>query len=434
MRRRGKLAAFLVVIALAIVATVASGSGSAQTSGPTGTVVFWEFNSDPPSLAAWKSAIKAFEKKYPAIKVKMQIVPWSEQSQKLATALATNSLPDVSMMGNNVVAQYAFAGKLTPLDSYIKQWSKEESFDVTKDFWPGDTLYYRLKGHYYGAPIAEETRMLVYNKQILAQAGVNPSTLTTWDNVLAAAQQIKSKVPGVTAWLLPQSKDYQTVQTFMTVYLSYGARMLNSQGACGFNTPQFKNALKFYTDVHKNSLTNPDATNMNAQANDAAFATGKVGLFITGPWTFAQLKGKPLYTQLGVVPIPAGPKGRFGFLGGWPLVLWKGSKNAAAAAKWIQFASSPKGGLRTIIKVSGILPGRKSLVKHAPWNTYPLSAFAKQMTYAYPYQYPDPGIPQMGAIETKTIQSAVQRVATGSQSVDESTTQLCSEINKFLKK
>jgi ABC-type glycerol-3-phosphate transport system substrate-binding protein len=436
MRRRGKYAAlFVVAVVVAVAAAIVSRASSAHVSGPSGKVVFWEFNSDAPSLAAWKATIKAFEKKYPAIKVDMQIVPWSEQSQKLATAIATRSEPDVSMMGNDVVAQYAFAGKLTPLDSYIAQWSKAEGANVTNDYWPGDKLYYRLKGHYYGSPVVEETRMLLYNKQILAQAGVSPSSLTTWNSVLAAAQKIKAaNISGVTPWLLPESKDYPTVQTFMTLYLSYGAHMLDSKGACGFDTPQFKSALKFYTDVYKNGLTNADETNVSGSTNDTAFIAGKGGLYISGPWMFALAKGQPIAKNMGVVPIPAGPKGRFGFLGGWPLVLWKDSKNAAAAATWIHFATSPKGGLGTIVKVSGLLPGRKSLVKKAPWNTFPLSAFSKQMNYAYPYQYPAPEIPQMGALETETIQDAVQRVATGSQSVDQSTTQLCSDINKALGK
>jgi ABC-type glycerol-3-phosphate transport system substrate-binding protein len=435
MRRRGKyVATSLVVVAVALTAAVTTHSGSAQTSGPSGKVVFWEFSADNPSINAWKVTIKAFEKNYPAIKVDMQIVPWAQQSQKLATAIATHSEPDVSMMGNDVVAQYAFAGKLAPLDSYMKQWSKQEGFDITKDFWPGDKLYYRLNGHYYAAPVAEETRMLNYNKQILSQAGVDPATLTTWDNVLAAAKQIKAKVPGVTPWLASMSKDYPTLQTFMTLYLSYGARMLDSKGACGFNTPAFKKALTWYTDIYKSGLTAPDETTWFQRDNDAAFATGKAGLFIEGPWLLAELKGTPLYNQVGTVPIPAGPKGRFGFLGGFPLVLWKGGKNNAAAAEWVHFATSPRGGLGTIVKVSGVLPGRKSLTKQSPWNKPPLSTFVKQMGYAYPYQYPHQEIPQMGAIETETIQNAVQRVATGSQTVDQSTTQLCSEINKFLKK
>jgi hypothetical protein len=38
----------------------------------------------------------------------------------------------------------------------------------------------------------------------------------------------------------------------------------------------------------------------------------------------------------------------------------------------------------------------------------------------------------MGQIETSTVQAAVQRVATGQQSVDTSTAQMCSEINKIV--
>ena len=60
--------------------------------------------------------IASFEKIHPNITIQMQTVPWSEQSQKLTTAIATGGLPDVSMLGNDVVAQYVAEGQLLPLN------------------------------------------------------------------------------------------------------------------------------------------------------------------------------------------------------------------------------------------------------------------------------------------------------------------------------
>jgi ABC-type glycerol-3-phosphate transport system substrate-binding protein len=112
--------------------------------------------------------------------------------------------------------------------------------------------------------------------------------------------------------------------------------------------------------------------------------------------------------------------------------MWKDGKHAEASAAFIHYAANPTEGLKQLATVSGLLPGRKSLVQQAPWTQAPLNSFVEQMNSSYPYQYPAQEIPQMGGIETETIQDAVQRVASGSASVDQSTKQLCSDINDKL--
>ncbi|MEW6578907.1 MAG: extracellular solute-binding protein [Chloroflexota bacterium] len=45
-----------------------------------------------------------------------------------------------------------------------------------------------------------------------------------------------------------------------------------------------------------------------------------------------------------VAPIPEGPAGQFGFLGGWPLVLWNASTHKDEAWEWIKYAAERRGG------------------------------------------------------------------------------------------
>src|SRR6266566_9175095 len=104
-------------LAIGLVLAITGCSGQSSSTGGKQTVVLWEFNPDKPSQDAWKTTISAFEAKYPAIHVDMQVVPWTEQSQKLATALVSGGLPDISFMGNDVVTGYAAQGALAPLDS-----------------------------------------------------------------------------------------------------------------------------------------------------------------------------------------------------------------------------------------------------------------------------------------------------------------------------
>lgn len=427
------VAVFGVAALTASLTSCASGNGSGSASGSKQTVTFWEFDTSQPSIDAYKAAIKSFEEQNPTITVNMQIVPWATQQQKITTAIASGGLPDVSMMGNDVVAQYAAAGNLAPLTTYVAGWSKAEGTNVTADMYPGDKSYYTYKGELYGSPVADETRMLYYNKSLFKKAGLDPSRPpTTWDEMLTAAKKLKA-VTGV-PWSAPMSKQYITVQTFMSVYLSYGAQLFNSQGKCGLNTPEFKQALSYYAGIAKTALTSPDAANQTSQDVDNAFDTGKAGMLIEGPGTYQAIKTQnpSLLKDVGIARIPAGPKGAFGFLGGWPLVLWKKSKAPDAAAKWIHFATSPKGALSSIAQTSGILPGRQSLASTAPFNQAPFTQFAAQLTKAYAYQYPAGPSPKMGQIETESIQQGVQQVATGAANVDAATISICSSIDKIL--
>lgn len=413
---------------------VACSSGGGSSDGKQ-KVVFWQFDTAQASIDAYKAAIKDFEAKNPTITVDMQIVPWADQQQKITTALASGSLPDVSMLGNDVVAQYAANGSLAPLDSYIDQWSKAEGQDVKKDMYSGDLSYYTYKGKLYGSGVADETRMVYYNKDLFLKAGLDPDTPpATWDDMEKDARALKKVVD--VPWSAPMSKQYVTVQTFMSVYLSYGAQLFNDKGQCGLNTSEFKDALAWYTGIAKQGLTSPDAANQTSDDLANLFSNGKAGMLIDGPSRYNAIKTQnpKLFKNLGVAAIPSGPKGQFGFLGGWPLVMWNTSKVKDAAAKWIHYATSPEGALSQIAQTSGILPARKSLAGTAPWNEAPYDAFAAQLAKAYPYQYPAGPSPKMGEIETSSIQGAVQQVATGAASVDDATSQLCSDINNIVSK
>jgi ABC-type glycerol-3-phosphate transport system substrate-binding protein len=277
--------------------------------------------------------------------------------------------------------------------------------------------------------------MVYYNKDLFQQAGLDPNTPpATWDEMEKDAKALKSVVS--VPWSAPMSKQYVTVQTFMSVYLSYGASLFDSKGKCGLDTPEFKDALTWYTGIAKQGLTSPDA--VNATSDDIAnlFSNGKAGMLIDGPSRYNAIKqaNPDLFKNVGVAAIPAGPKGQFGFLGGWPLVMWNTSKVKDAAAKWIHYATSPDGALSQIAQTSGILPGRKSLASKAPWTDAPYDQFAKQLSKAYAYQYPAGPSPKMGEIETASIQTAVQQVASGALSVNDATKALCTDINGILAK
>lgn len=425
---KGLVAATVLPAALALGAA----SRGAGAQGAT-EVTFWQFNTEDFIIKGWQDAITAFESANPDVKVNMEIVPWAEQHQKLVTGLATGGLPDVSMLGNNVVAEFQALDALAPMGQYFSQWSTEAGGDVTSDFWPGDKLYYSLNDEWWASPVAEETRCIYYRNDLFQAAGLGTNVPDTFDQARDLAMHLTSG--GVYGFGIPGGVNYATVQTFMSVYLGYGARFLKDNGTCGFDSPEFRQALTYYTNLYvQDKVTPPDTPTYDNEALTQLFLDGKLAMTVQSPafWTQVQNANPSFKDQVGIGQIPSGPAGRFGFLGGWPLVLWKTSKHPDAAFKWIRYATDPQGALPTLATAIGNIPGRKSLVNQAPWNQAPLNVFGQQMDVAYPYQYPNAEIPQMGTLEVDAVQTAVQNVMLGQDSVDGATLALVQHINDVL--
>lgn len=418
--------------AIAAPAVLAGQRATVARAQEPATVTFWQFSTEDFVIAAYNEAIAAFQEANPDVTVNMEIVPWAEQQQKLVTGLTTGQLPDVSMLGNNVVAQFQALGALEPLTPYFEAWSEEIGRDITEDIWPGDELYYKLDGDWWGSPVAEETRCLYYRKDLLEAAGIDAPP-STWEETREAAKALTTG--DVFGFGVPGGIDYGTIQTFMSVYLGYGARFLTPEGTCGFDTPEFREALTYYTNLYlEDKVTPPDTPTYGNPQLQELFQAGRLAMMINGPEMYRTLQGAGVdwIDQLGIAVVPEGPDGRFGFLGGWPLVLWKTSQNKDAAFRWIRFATDPDGYLPQLAAASGLLPGRRSIVDAEPWNTEPLSVFAEQMEFAYPYQYPEPEIPQMGSLEVDAVQTAVQSVMLGQATVDDATVALCARIDEAL--
>src|SRR5213076_659757 len=60
----------------------------------------------------------AFEKAHPDIRVEVQQIPWTAAHEKLLTAYVGEATPDIAMLGNTWVPEFAALNALEPLDSF----------------------------------------------------------------------------------------------------------------------------------------------------------------------------------------------------------------------------------------------------------------------------------------------------------------------------
>ena len=78
---------------------MAAGAAAGCASRPTGEtrLRFWAMGNEGGQVP---NLMPEFERRHPGVRVEVQAIPWTAAHEKLLTAYAGSSLPDVSQIGN----------------------------------------------------------------------------------------------------------------------------------------------------------------------------------------------------------------------------------------------------------------------------------------------------------------------------------------------
>lgn len=353
--RRGRRVArgLAVAASLATIALAASGCTSATaSSSKTITVAYQKFGTFTQLDAHLKTVKATFEKANPGMTVELR--PIAAQNDDYYTKLALmerspKTAPDVVYEDTFKIKSDAAAGYLLPLDDYVAKWS-----DWPKFFPSARQAGVGSDGKTYGVPMGTDTRALWYNKKLFADAGLPvPWKPTTWSDVLAAAETIKAKLPGVVPFNIYSGKpqgEGSTMQGFeMLLYGTPGGTLYDEStkkwlaGSTGF-----RDSLGFIRRVYQTGLgpTPQQALDTNA----ATVMTGELlpsgrlaidldGSWISGTWQKSGSNPWPGWsTTMGVAAMPTqkgGAPGVTSMSGGWTLSVGAGSRDPDKAFEFI---------------------------------------------------------------------------------------------------
>lgn len=141
-----------------------------------------------------KKVIKAFEKKNPNIKVKLETIDFTSGPEKITTAIEAGTAPDVLFDAPGRIIQYGKNGKLADLndlftDQFIKDVNNKNIIQASKS---GDKAYMY--------PISSAPFYMAFNKKMLKDAGVLKLVKEGWttsdfEKVLKALKN-KGYTPG----------------------------------------------------------------------------------------------------------------------------------------------------------------------------------------------------------------------------------------------
>jgi multiple sugar transport system substrate-binding protein len=365
----------------------------------------------------------AFEREHPEIRVRVQTLPWAGAHQKLLTAFAGGSTPDLCQLGNTWIPELAEVRALTPLGPMVKASSVVDPSDYFPGIWDTNIV----GGTLYGVPWYVDTRLLFYRRDLLKKAGFDhpPRTWAEWARQLAAIKAMEG--PDHYAVLLPLNE----FEPLLTLGLQQPAPLLRDGGRYGnFESPGFKKALGFYSEIFRNKWAPPVAGTEISTMID--FARGYFTFFLSGPWSIAELEHRmpqELQNAWATAPMP-GPDGPGASIaGGASLVIFRASHHKRAAWQFIEFLSTPEV-QRKFYRLVGDLPPRRTAWDNSSLASDPYaSAFREQLERAKPV----PKVPEWQHIAGE-ISLVGERLAHGEITVDQAARELDLRADAILAK
>lgn len=347
------------VVKVVLYATLAFGVSSctqkvtetqtSNSSSPT-TVTVWGMGADAKIIE--QLAIE-FEKTHQDIQIKVQAIPWNAAHNKLLTAIASKSTPDMAQMGTSYMSELQNLGVFESLNSYLAKSSVKET-----DFIPSTLQTVKFNNVFYGLPWFAETRVIFYRKDLLAQAGYSEFP-TTWAELLNASRQLKKNGVAIPFALI--KNDINTPVEMLVTLWQNDTDVLSANNQSLVMTPPFKDAISYYLSYFKDGLS-PLELNFDKVP---LFVNGKLAMFMSGPWdvtTVNKAAGTEFANKWGVALMPYS-KANTSYLGGADLVIFKDSPHKAAAYKFMEYLDSPAA-QSELYKLTKNLP-----VVAATWNT-----------------------------------------------------------------
>ena len=303
---------------------------------------FWHTYSEEETLLLEQELIPAFEREYPKIRVQpLQLANNNEFKYTLISRNFSTGSPDVVRMDNAWVPGFSRLGLL-------RQLNKFPDFQETRSkFHPKDLDAGFYENHYYSLPLNTFTKVAIFNKELLNQAGysVPPSSM---EEVLKIAHK-----HGFTIGL----GGYEAWNTLPYIY-SLGGRLTNQDftRADGYlNGAATVRAVEQLLLLYKEKIIDFSVVTGGGDNWDGV-KEGNILLTDEGPWFYSTLNAEELNKALKLtIPVPfPGNNGPASMVSGEHLVIPNGSKHPDEAWTFLKWMSGKEPQL--IMSQTGLVP------------------------------------------------------------------------------
>jgi multiple sugar transport system substrate-binding protein len=340
---------------LGLIAVAACGGQSGQTGpasdstcdgklsgpGPTYITAWFHESGNTQEAETLREQVDAFNAADPDVQVKLITLPVGDYSQQVQTAAAHGGLPDILDFDGPNLYNYAWSGKLKPIDSCVSKGLRE-------DLLPSILQHGTYANRLWGIGTFDSGLGLYVRPSILARAGIRiPSgwrdawTADEFTDVLQRLRQAGFERP-LDLQLDEPNPEWFTYG-FAPAVWSAGGDLIdraNYRTVDGFlNGPPAVKAFTIMQGWFKDGYVDPNT-------NGDAFEQGRSPISWIGHWFYDRYT-KAFPADVMIVPLPNFGQRTATGSGSWQWGITSNATDGDAAWRFIQFLLRPQEVLRT---------------------------------------------------------------------------------------
>lgn len=355
-------------------------------------LTFWGFWEEEDAM---HPIIEKYEAENPGVKITYAIQQLDNYESLLYTRLeqaqsSNEPAPDIVMIHNSWLPK--FEKYLTPLPSTVMSVDtyKQEFYPTAFNDFTG------RNGGIYAIPLQIDGLMVIYNKELLAEAGYSAPP-TDWDSFMDAAKKMTKKDSrGIItqSGLAVGTAENITHSTDILLYffLQNLAQIIGEdKTVVNLTSPRAVAAFEEYTSF----ASDKDATWAEYLPNDVTyFVRGKLAMMFGTSWRALEILEKTEDIEFGLAPLPRLTNNEEAYLSSyWGTTVSNTCKSSKEAWKFIEYLSQPEQLRRlyqnaTKVRAFGEPYSRVSMNAELAENKY-TSALAYMAPYMKSWQFGD---------------------------------------------
>ncbi|BAV50490.1 ABC transporter substrate-binding protein [Mesorhizobium sp. 113-1-2] len=330
-------------------AALALALGSAPAFAQSGEITIWSWNVAASSL---KATVAGFNKLHPDIKVTVQDLGNQPTYDKSIAGCAAGGvgLPDIVTIENGEAENYWSQFPDCFVDLHTLGYTAEDQ----KKFPDFKRTELEVGDKAYAMPWDSGPVAAFYRRDFYEKAGVDPASIKTWDDFIAAGKKIQAANPGVSM----TNADFNGDSEFF--------RMISNEQGCAYfsedgqsitvNQPKCVDAMIKVKEMKDAGIVSSADWGTKITNNTA----GTVATQIYGGWYEGTIRTESAGEngKWGVYLMPSltadGP--RAANLGGSSLAITSASKNKEAAYEYLKYTLGTNEGQITMLKEFGLVP------------------------------------------------------------------------------
>ena len=261
-------------------------------------------------------------------------------------ALNAKGAYDLCMVDGSWMAEFTANGVLANLTDL--------GYELDDDIIPNTTSICLVDDQVYLAPYFGNVTILMYNKQLLADAGYDVADVDSWDDVMKICQDAKAN--GKEGFLLRGDSGDNYVSDFLPFLLAHGGWVVDADNNPTIDTPVFKEAMQDYLDLIATG------TAMSKDDVTAAIDNGSAAVSVGWPgWYVPSDESAASYTVIPATVAEGGTEYATSEYGIWTIGVPANSQNKELATELLKFIMDPEVQLESI--ANGGVPCRYSCLQ-----------------------------------------------------------------------